>query len=325
MVSENVYSELCYDPNMMSNLSGDGSLTPKITTEGYYIAPKGRESHTEYIAGKESVILVPSHTSDDKSDQLYHHHPQGGHMSSSSYHNDNVIERSADIDDPRTSDSQNNVTLQTGFRGNSECEVHSEVDEAGSKQDNNKPEPNINLQPGVTASKKFERQEDVVERNKITLGRNTFPGGSYMMAYAHKQGLAHNGKKVRRQILFLQAHGSVLLHNFSFHPGLRRTMIKKTNLRNPVCLAPWSQFNAEETVHTFHKDGKVQNEPVIGWFQRTELTTDWSARAARRDVSEVLELFNFSGINKRSTFWIFERIYPYSHIGKVRFAFYRFY
>lgn len=157
MVSESIYSELCYDPKMMSNLSGDGSPSPSL-------------------------------------------------------HHDNVTERSADMDDPRTSDafshSQNNVTRQTGFGGNSACDVHPEVGEAGPVQGNNKSESDINLQSGVTVCKNLERQEDIVERNKITLGRNAFPGGSYMMAYAHKQGLVHNGNKVRRQILFLQAHCS---------------------------------------------------------------------------------------------------------------------
>lgn len=210
---------------MMSNMSGDGSHSPKITTEAYCNSPKGSRSHIEYFNGKDSVLLVLSHTSDDKRDQLDHHHPQDGHIRSSSPSNGN---QSVNIDDPTTpvvfSDNQNKVTLQTEFRGNSECDVHPEVGEAGPEQGNNKPKPDINLQPGVTASKKLERQEDIVERNKITLGRNTFPGGSYMMAYAHKQGIAPNGNKVCREILFLQVHCSVLLHNFLFSS---RTPVKE--------------------------------------------------------------------------------------------------
>lgn len=214
MVSENVYSELCSDPNMMPNLSGAGSLSPKITTQEYYIVPKDRESHTEHIPGTDSVLSLPSHMSGDKRDQLCHHHPQDGRTSSSSPHNDDVAGRSAEIDHPTStdvfSDNQSDVTSQTGFRRNSESDLHPEDGEDGPEQGNIKPESNIHQPPEVTAGKKLERQEDIVERNKITLGRNTFPGGSYMMAYAHKQGVAHSGNKVRRQILFLQVQCSDL-------------------------------------------------------------------------------------------------------------------
>lgn len=205
MVSKNVYSKLCYDPNIISKLSGDGSLSPTMTTEAYYIVAKCRESHIGHIAGEDSVLLVPSHMSAGKSDQLDRHHPQDSRTGSSSSHNDNVARTLAEIDDPRTSDifsdKQTDVTSQTGSRRDSECDVLPEVGEACSEQGDNKPESNFHQQPGVTASKKLERQEDIVERNKTTLGRNTFPGGSYRMAYAHKQGRAHNGNKVRRQTL----------------------------------------------------------------------------------------------------------------------------
>lgn len=247
MVSGNVFSELCYDLNMMRNLSSDGSLSPKMTTEAYYIVPKGRESHFEQTAGTDPVLWVPSHMSADKSDQPYHHHPQDGRTSSSLSHNDNVARRSTEMDDPRTSDifsdNQRNVTSRAGLRRDSECDVQPEVGEASSEQGDNKPESNVHQQPGVTASKKLERQEDIVERNKITLGRNTFPGGSYRMAYAHKQSRAHNGNKVRRQTLI--SSGTLFCcTSLFFHRGLqlRSSVIKKTNKRNPLYLAPSSQF-----------------------------------------------------------------------------------
>lgn len=200
MVSENIYSEICYDPNTMA---GDGSLGPRMKTGAYYIVPKARKSHFGHIAGTDSVPVVPSHMSTDKSDQLYRHHPQDGRTGSSSSHNDKVARRSGESDDPKTSDvfgdNQSNVMSQTGQRRDSECDVHPEVGEASSERGENEPQSNVHQQPGVTASKKLERQGDIVERNKITLGRNTFPGGSYKMAYAHKQGRAHNGNKVRWQ------------------------------------------------------------------------------------------------------------------------------
>lgn len=183
-VSENVSSELCHEPNMTRSPSGDGSLSPQLATEAYYIVPQGRQSHTEHMAGTDSVLLAPSHVSADKSDR-----PR------------DVARRCADIDDPRTPDvcsgNQSNVTSHAGFRRDSERDGHPEVGEPCSEQGDNSPESNVDQQPGVTASKKLERQEDIVARNKMTLGRNAFPGGSYTMAYAHKQGRAHNGKQVR--------------------------------------------------------------------------------------------------------------------------------
>lgn len=40
------------------------------------------------------------------------------------------------------------------------------------------------------------RTEDIVERNKITLGRDKSRGGSYLKAYGFKQAMAHKEKKV---------------------------------------------------------------------------------------------------------------------------------
>lgn len=227
MFSGNVYSEICYDPNTMANMSGDRSLGPRMKTGAYYIVPKGRESHFGHIAGTDSVPVVPSHISTDKSDQLYRHHPQDGRTGSSSSHNDKVARRSAESDDPKTSDvfgdNQSNITSQTGQRRDSECDVHPEVGEASSERDENEPQSNVHQQPGVTASKKLERQGDIVERNKITLGLNSFPGGSYKMAYAHKQGRAHNGNKVRWQTPILSGTlfcSVALLHFFILHSSL---------------------------------------------------------------------------------------------------------
>lgn len=220
MLSNNAHSELCNDPNMMPNLSVAGS--PQITTEEYYIVP--RESDT-YIAGTDSVLSVPSHTCGDKRDQLCHRHPQDAHMRPSSSHNDDVTGRLVEIDDPSScvvlSDNRSNVSAQTEFRGNPECDPHPGGGEAGPELGNNQMESNVHRQPGVTANKKPERQEDIVERNKVTLGRNTFPGGSYRMAYAQKQGISHSGNKVSRKIVFplcLRYHHRSL---FFFHPGIR--------------------------------------------------------------------------------------------------------
>lgn len=52
--------------------------------------------------------------------------------------------------------------------------------------------------PKVLSNKKLERlTEDIVERNKITLGRNTSKCSSYVTAHALKQEMPHNWNKVR--------------------------------------------------------------------------------------------------------------------------------
>ncbi len=51
--------------------------------------------------------------------------------------------------------------------------------------------------PKVLSNKKMERfTEDIVERNKITLGRNTHRCGSYAMVHGLKQEMPHNVNKV---------------------------------------------------------------------------------------------------------------------------------
>lgn len=292
MVSENVYSELCYDPNMMPNLSGAGSLSPKMTTGGYYIVPKGRESHIGHIAGTDSVLLVPSHMSAAKCDQLYRHHPQDGRTGSSSTSNDNVARRSAESHDPRTSgvlnDTQSTVTSQTGLRRHSECDVHPEDGDPCSERGDSEPESNVHQQPGVAASKKLERQEDIVERNKITLGRNTFPGGSYRMAYAHKQSRAHNGNKVRRQTPVLS--GTLFCSVARLYFFILYFSCGGACFRVKICLQPPDRFHADKlwmrTKMKRHKtsqssDGsRGQNQILFG--------------VARRDTSVVSRAY-FSG------------------------------
>lgn len=51
--------------------------------------------------------------------------------------------------------------------------------------------------PNVSSNRKLERfTEDIVERNKITLGRNTPKCGSYVMVHGLKQAMPHNVNKV---------------------------------------------------------------------------------------------------------------------------------
>lgn len=206
-VPDNAYSELFSDPKWKSNLTGGGSLSENPqTTEEYYIVPKEKESQScvdrlrlkgEHIIDKDSAPLVPSHVSVDDFDQLRRQ------SSPSSSHNNSVQRSSPGADFPRPTDifseNQSDMTSQTEFGEKPECDhdIVAENIPSAPEHASHKPESDTHHQP-VTANKKLERQEDIVERNKVTLGRSTCRGGSYVTMYAHKQGTSHNVNKVCR-------------------------------------------------------------------------------------------------------------------------------
>lgn len=177
--------------------------------EEYYIVPKEKESQScvdrlqlkgEHITDTDSAPLVPTHMSGDDFDQLCRPHQS----SPSSSHNNCVQRRSPGADFPRPTDifseNQSDVTSQTELGDKSECDhdIVAENIPSAPEHVNHKLESDTHNQPGVTANKKLERQEDIVERNKITLGRSTYRGGSYVTMYAHKQCTSHNVNKVCR-------------------------------------------------------------------------------------------------------------------------------
>lgn len=107
------------------------------------------------------------------------------------------------------------------------------------------------------------------------------------------------------RLQFFEAHCSVLLHFFIFHPALqfRRGFI--FYILN-LYLAPCSQLNAQKKL--WKPSTKQTNQQLIG---------------AQGEISvRFLQLCHLRGKNNKSKGWTFEWLYPHFNISRVRFALY---
>lgn len=189
-----------------------------------------------YISDTSPAVVLTPHTAGNKCDQPYCLHPQDGQISlvTSHLHSHAVQLRSPedDLSSPSSisTKNENDNTLWGGFKENHE----KSCDKAG--EDNSRsPELTEHLEdihamyieefqtyyqhelrrtqgeriqtqqmststlksPKVLSNDKLERlTEDIVERNKITLGRHTSRNGSYVRVHALKQEMPQNLNKV---------------------------------------------------------------------------------------------------------------------------------
>ncbi|XP_045894813.1 jhy protein homolog isoform X2 [Micropterus dolomieu] len=225
-LSDDAYSDLRYDPNWRTNLKGAGRFndSPQISVEEYYQVPKEK-----YMVNSSPALVVTHHMADIESNQPNRLHPQDGQTSSVTSppcHNNAFQLRLPNADFSRPpgmfTKNESDNTLQREFRENHENSCYN-ADESISrfpeltedihavyiqkfKQDlrltQGRPTQTQQINtatlksPEVLLNKKLERPiEDIVERNKITLGRNTSKCGSYVMVHALKQEVPHNVKK----------------------------------------------------------------------------------------------------------------------------------
>lgn len=166
-----------------------------------------------YIVDTGPAAVVTPHTADDHSDQPYHLHPQAGQDSSPHCHNQVSKLRSPEVDLSRPSRESDNIS-QRGAKTKSEkyisrCPELTEKEEyktyyqqelrhpRGGPSETQHMSTSTLSSPKVSSNNKVERlTEDIVERNKITLGRNTSKCGSYATVHALKQDMPHNVNKV---------------------------------------------------------------------------------------------------------------------------------
>nr|XP_020476270.1 uncharacterized protein LOC109972023 isoform X1 [Monopterus albus] len=235
LLSYDAYSDLRYDPNWRTNLRRSGHFhgSPLISEE-YYQVPedKSRQSRADrqglkinggyaYIDTSSAIVVTPQKT-DSESAQPYHLHPQDGQTSSvtSPHCHDHAFQlRSPEVDLLRSpsfsTKNESDNTLQRGFRKKRENgydgagENVSRASELtgdlravelrrtkGGTIEAQKMSASTLANLKVISNKKLERQkEDIVERNKITLGRNTSRSGSYVRVHTHKQETLHNVNK----------------------------------------------------------------------------------------------------------------------------------
>lgn len=173
-----------------------------------------------------AVVMTP-HMAGNESDQSNCLHAQDGQTSSVTSphcHSHALQLRSPEADLSRPSSiftkNESDNTLQKGFREECEnrCDNAPELTEDihtmyiqefktyyrqdqrrthGGPTQTQQMSMSTLMSPKVLSNKKLQRfTEDIVERNKITLGRNAPKCGSYVMVHGLKQVMPHNVNKV---------------------------------------------------------------------------------------------------------------------------------
>ncbi|XP_035864541.1 jhy protein homolog isoform X5 [Sander lucioperca] len=238
LLTDDVYSELRYDPNWRTNLRGAGRFneSPRTSVEEYYQVPKEKfrqssgdsqglriKAGYRYIIDTSPAAVVTPHLTADESDQPYRLHPQHGQTSSvtSPHCHNHALQLGspeADYSKPScifTKDDSDKRSLK-GFKkmhGNN-CDNAGEYSRSPEQpkdiramskniQERTQGGPtqiqqmSTSIVPKVLLNKKLERlTEDIVERNKITLGRNTSKCGSYVSVHALNREMPHHVNKV---------------------------------------------------------------------------------------------------------------------------------
>ncbi|XP_040005529.1 jhy protein homolog isoform X3 [Xiphias gladius] len=185
--------------------------------------PKIKEGY-RYIVDRSPAVMMTPHKAGNESDQPYRLHPQDAQTSTvtSAYcHNHALQCKSPDANLSRSSRISTKIesdnTLMTGSRENCDnsCDSAGENISRSPKltedihatefQTYYQQEPRCTqgvpiqkmststlTSPKVLSNRKLERlMEDIVERNKITLGRSTSKCGSYVRVHALKQEMPH--------------------------------------------------------------------------------------------------------------------------------------
>ncbi|XP_034745425.1 jhy protein homolog isoform X2 [Etheostoma cragini] len=227
LLTDDVYSELRYDPNWRTNLRGTTCFneSPQNSFEEYYEVPKEKSRQScgdsqglrikagyRYIIDTSPASVVTPHLTGDESDQPYRLHPQHGQTSSvTSPHCHNLALQlgspKADHSKPSclfTKDDSDNVGQynRSPEQPNDICVVSKNIQErtqGGPTQIQQMSTPSV---PKVVLKNKLERlTKDIVERNKKTLGRNTSKCGSYVSVHALNREMPHHVNKGRGTLI----------------------------------------------------------------------------------------------------------------------------
>ncbi|XP_071317277.1 jhy protein homolog isoform X2 [Trachinotus anak] len=200
-LSDEAYADLRYDPNWRTNLKGNERFTenPLISSEEYYQVPeenfgqsygdtqglKKKGAYRHILDASPAVMLSP-HMAGSESDQPYCLHPQDGLSCSGTSMpcpSHALHSRLPEADA---------TEFQTHYQQPLGCTQGEPI------QDTSTP---MLTSLKVISNKKPERpMEDIVERNKTTLGRNTSKCGSYVRAHSLKQEMPHNVIEVHESL-----------------------------------------------------------------------------------------------------------------------------
>ncbi|KAK1882610.1 Jhy protein like [Dissostichus eleginoides] len=262
--TQDSYSDLRYDPNWRTNLRGAGRFddSPHISAVEYYQAPKEKSSQSccdreglimkggyRYIVNSCPAVAVTPHLACDESDP-YCLHPQNAQTGSATPAHHELQPPSPEADHSKPPCGKN--TLK-GFRRKSvnRCDNAGEnrrsteltkdatyiqskaylLQELRSTQGGTTQIQQISTSkyPKFSLNKKLESlAEDIVERNKMTLGRNSSKRGSYVSVHALKQERPHKVNKPNSQKtsssqpLLPSIHLNIHLNTSHLHPFIQR-------------------------------------------------------------------------------------------------------
>lgn len=179
-----------------------------------------KKGEYSYIANTRTPAVV----TEIKSEQPYYLHPQNSGISSVTSTESQPRVQQTDLSRPSRvfSENHSNNTPQRGFRKKCEEEVgHRHRGCTQTQQKNTS-----------TKNKKLEQvKEDIVERNKMTLGRNTCRYDSYFQMHTRKHGVNLNGSEVCidcfHKLLFnLKRASSVMV------PLLKQVVVPESDARS---------------------------------------------------------------------------------------------
>ncbi|XP_070773818.1 jhy protein homolog [Enoplosus armatus] len=218
LLSDDAYSDLRYDPNWRANLLGAGRFdeSPQISIEEYRRAPKGKPGLEPVIRGGYRHVVTTSpaaaatpQAAGSESDQPYRLHPRDGRTGSvTSSQASQLGPPEADISRPsseRDDASQRGLAEQRDGEGASRYPEVTE-DTQGlntcTQQDPGRTQGGPTPTQPRTSPKALlgKKPKDIVELNKISLGRNASKRGSYATAHALKQEMPHNANKVHKTL-----------------------------------------------------------------------------------------------------------------------------
>ncbi|XP_062414114.1 jhy protein homolog [Pungitius pungitius] len=190
LLSDDAYYDLRYDPNWRTNLRGVGCFnqSPHISVEEYYQFPKDKLTHPpvesrgpvtkggyRYIVATSPAVLVTPEMAGNEPDPTSHH-----------CHHHALQFRSSEVDFSKPPCNIHEEAKDKSLLTGDKCKTF--LQELRCTQGGLTEREQITAFPKVLFNKMPERlSEDIVERNKTTLGHNTSKCGSYVSVHVLKR------------------------------------------------------------------------------------------------------------------------------------------
>ncbi|KAM7398638.1 hypothetical protein PAMA_006515 [Pampus argenteus] len=201
-LSDDAYSDLRYDPNWRTNLKGAGCFdaSPQSSVEEYHQFSEEKSSQIccdrqelvikggyRYISDTSPAVVVTPHMAANECDQPYRLHPQDDQiiLVTSLHRHDHARQCRSPVQECQPD------SLHEPRRTQGEPVQTQQMNTSALKSWK------------VLSNKKLDRErltEDIVERNKITLGRHTSKCGSYVRVHAPQQEMPQNVNKVHEAL-----------------------------------------------------------------------------------------------------------------------------